>query len=477
MFRKIDIDLASPESSVSEHQKKAVSLFSGAGIGDIGYRSAGFDFISMCELEPERALLAQLNFPSSRVFVGGVEENGKEIISHTQSQLTNEELHLVTCTAPCQGMSKSGQGTLLKNIRAGKRPTLDPRNRLILPALEIIKELQPVWVVFENVQEMRNTMIEDDQENIRPILEIVFEKLSPEYDGFAYDVEMADYGVPQRRQRLITVMTRDKTALADFQSGFGLIPSVTHAKNPPLELKKWVSVMEAIGQFPPLDGKDQESASHSKIPFHRVPILDPKKYEWIRHTKPGRSAFDNQCIKPECRFQGNRTHGASHNQDGINQSHKDTPLYCDRCQSLLPRPYTEEEGTIRLMSGYTSAYKRMDADLPAPALTRNLSYPCSDQKLHPTQNRVLSLAEAMRIHTLDRYDFKWGPIEYPSPVRGRKRKLEIATDSLIRLVLGESVPPHFFELLGKFILSFGKGEESIEGQKNRMRRSVQPTLW
>src|SRR4051794_5357352 len=112
--------------------KLAVSLFSGAGIGDIGFRAAGFDFVSMCELEHERAALAKLNFPSGRVFAQDLEKAGAEVVAHTRECMDGEELHLLSCTAPCQGMSKSGQGTLLKNIRAGNRPALDPRNRLIL---------------------------------------------------------------------------------------------------------------------------------------------------------------------------------------------------------------------------------------------------------------------------------------------------------------------------------------------------------
>ncbi|MBY0527521.1 MAG: DNA cytosine methyltransferase [Gemmataceae bacterium] len=454
-------------------RKLAVSLFSGAGIGDTGFRAAGFDFISMCELEPERAALAKLNFPSSRVFASGVEETHAEIVAHAKQYPAGDELFLLTCTAPCQGMSKSGQGTLRKNIRAGHRPALDPRNRLILPALDVIHELRPLWAVFENVIEMRNTMIEDGDRGLRHILDIVFDRLSPEYDGQAFDVEMADYGIPQRRQRLITVMTRDPGAREAFRSGSPLVPLATHAKVATRTLKKWVSVMDAIGDFTPLDGRNDHSASDPKIPFHRVPILDPKKYEWIRHTAPGRSAFDSQCIQPGCGFQGNRTHGASHNEDGINRAHRDTPLYCQRCQALLPRPYTETEKGIRLMSGYTSAYKRMDADLPAPALTRNLSYPCSDQKLHPTQNRVLSLAEAMKIHSLDRYDFKWGPLEFEAGGGRRKKKMEIAPDSLIRLVIGESVPPFFLELLGKHILTF----TDPTPEKRQHRRFVQRTLW
>ncbi|MCI0463058.1 MAG: DNA cytosine methyltransferase, partial [Gemmataceae bacterium] len=392
---------------MAEPRNLAVSLFSGAGIGDVGYRATGFDFVSMCELEPERAALAWLNFPSSRVFCADVKASHNAIVSHARSCHSGAELHLLTCTAPCQGMSKNGQGTLLKNIRAGNRPALDPRNRLILPALEVIRSLRPRWVVFENVIEMRNTLIEDHDQKMKYILDIVFDRLSDEYAGCAYDVEFADYGIPQRRQRLITVLTRDKDAISAFRAGEQLIPPPTHAKMPTPTLARWVSVMDAIGDFPPLDGRDEASAQDLKVPFHRVPVLDPKKYEWIRRTPPGKSAFDNQCVQPSCGFQGNTSHGASHDGEGINRAHRDTPLYCERCGALLPRPYTEVAGGIRLMSGYTSAYKRMDPSLPAPALTRNLSYPCSDQKLHPFQNRVLSLAEAMRLHTLDRYDFRW----------------------------------------------------------------------
>jgi len=126
------------------------------------------------------------------------------------------------------------------------------------------------------------------------------------------------------------------------------------------------------------------------------------------------------------------------------------------------------------MSGYTSAYKRMDGDLPAPALTRNLSYPCSDHKIHPTQNRVLSLAEAMRLHTLDHYDFRWGPLKQVG--RGPKKTAKAAPDSLMRLVIGESVPPFFFELLGRRILDLSRSEPGVPPQVNRPKRWEQLTF-
>ena len=70
-----------------------------------------------------------------------------------------------------------------------------------------------------------------------------------------------------------------------------------------------------------------------------------------------------------------------------------------RCGELLPRPSVERNGKRELMRGYISAYKRMSYDKPASAPTRNLSYACSDNKLRPEQNRVLSLFEAGRSAT------------------------------------------------------------------------------
>jgi len=441
-------------------QNLAVSLFSGAGIGDIGFRAAGLDFLLKSEIEPDRIQLAKINFPEAQMFTGDIVKYVDEISAYALQQCSTDktELFLISCTAPCQGMSKSGQGTLLKNIREGKRPKLDPRNRLILPALQIIKKIQPRFVVFENVCEMRNTLIEDEQGNLRLILDIIRDTLGNQYEGEAYEVEMADYGVPQRRKRLITVFTRDENALAYYHDGISLIPEPTHSKNPTGKLLPWISVEEALRNFPKLDAKNKKTAAHPNLPFHRVPVLDSKKYEWIKNTPPGASAFDNQCLNSECGFTGNRTHGASKNIEGINQAHKNTPLYCERCGQLLPRPYTiNQDGTLRIMSGYKSAYKRMESYLPCPALTRNLSFPCSDNKVHPYENRVLSLAEAFVLHSLDRYEYYWGPMKDL-----KNKQKEVAPDGLIRLVIGESIPPWFTEQLGRHLIKLSKENSSFK---------------
>src|SRR5262249_11756669 len=142
------------DARVSSTNLAAASLFSGAGIGDVGFRAAGLDVLAQCEIEPDRAALAALNFPEAHVEIADVWQSGDRFGQAVSGRLRRgRELSLLSCTAPCQGMSKSGQGTLLNNARAGKRPRLDPRNRLVLPALRIVATLRPLWVVFENVVE------------------------------------------------------------------------------------------------------------------------------------------------------------------------------------------------------------------------------------------------------------------------------------------------------------------------------------
>ena len=421
----------------------AVSLFSGAGIGDLGLRAANYRFIAMSELEEDRIALAKANFPEATHYQGDIWDTKDIIVAEVLKTLSilGKDLDLISCTAPCQGMSKNGQGTLLNNIRAGKRPKLDPRNRLIIPALEIITRLNPTVVVFENVLEMRRTLIEDKKGCVISILDLIRRELGQEYVGEAYDIEFANYGIPQRRQRLITCYSKSPAHKKLWHNGGKLIPPATHAPIATAGQARWVSVSEAIKGFPPLDARCKATATHSNTPFHRVPVLDEMKYFWVENTPSGKSAFDNQCI--HCGFTGNIVHSNTRGVDGINRSSKDTPIYCVKCNNLLPRPsVTTPDGRKRIMSGYTSAYKRMQADLPAPALTRNFSYACSDQKLHPYQNRVLSIAEAMSIHTISDYMYEWtySP-DNTKPV----------PDALIRLVIGESIPPKFMEILGLYL--------------------------
>ena len=358
-------------------------------------------------------------------------------------------------------MSKNGRKAAQRD--QGGSPTFDGETTA-LEAVAIALELDPKVIVFENVPEMEFTLVEQPDGSLADLLETIAAMLAPRYSGCWEVVEFADYGVPQRRQRLITVFSRVAPLVGYAKAGRSVLPTRTHSACGTLFTKPWVSVDEALKGTPSLDAATKDAAMDKNIPFHRVPLLDEEKYFWVRNTPPGRGAFDNQCVNPACANQGNVTHGAQHDDNGINRANRDTPIRCARCGKLLPRPWVVEDGVHRLMSGFTSAYKRMRGDLPASALTRNLSYACSDQKLHPREHRVLSLHEAFILHTVSCYDFNW------SRMAGKR-----LSDKTIREIIGESIPPkglavifrHLLDLIGHSPASSESAKRFREGACSR----------
>ena len=418
-----------------------VSLFTGGGIGDLSLRACGVEVLVASEMLSDRAEVYRANYPETEMVVGDIRVTATEVTRLARERLAGRELDVLFATPPCQGMSRNGRGKLLNGIRAGLKPVFDERNALALEAVAIALELRPRLIVFENVPEMEYTVIQDSDTTVRDLLEIISQRLSPTYCGRWEVVEFADYGVPQRRQRLITVFSRVEPLKADCKAGRSVLPERTHSASPTMFTKAWVSVDESLKGVPSLDASSKAHAEYPAIPFHRVPTLDEQKYFWVRNTPSGKGAFDNQCVNPKCGFQGNGAHGAQHDDNGINRSNKNTPVRCMRCGELLPRPWVVEAGQHRLMSGFTSAYKRMRGDLPASALTRNLSYACSDQKLHPREHRVLSLHEAFILHTVADYTFQWQRLD------GKK-----LSDKTIREIIGESIPPKGLEVIFRHLL-------------------------
>ncbi len=114
-------------------KRTALSLFTSGGLGDLAVRQAGFDIlVSNEKLEDRHALFAH-NFPSTCAITGDIWEHSGRIESETRQRLGGRNLHLLYATPPCQGMSKNGRGKLLSAVRAGRKPPLDERNRLIVP--------------------------------------------------------------------------------------------------------------------------------------------------------------------------------------------------------------------------------------------------------------------------------------------------------------------------------------------------------
>jgi DNA (cytosine-5)-methyltransferase 1 len=423
----------------------ALSLFSSSGVGDLGLRSNGIETVIACELLQERMQLFRENFPNSKCFCGDIWQLSDEIIRFYTKDFKDAPF-LILATPPCQGMSSNGMGKILSDFRKGLRPHFDERNRLIIPTIKIIKSLQPEWVILENVANMINTCILDEMGNIVNIIDYIKSELK-NYKGKEEVVNCADYGVPQYRKRLITIFSRTSNGKKTFCRNNSFLPNKLFAETEDLYSNKWRTLRDSIANFPELVAEKGKNKNYSFHPLHKVPLLDDKKLLWVRNTKEGDTAFNNQCINPDCLFQDNPIHGAKKDSEGINRYNGDTPLYCQKCGLLLPRPWVEDKATgkKRIMKGYVSAYKRMAWDEPASTLTQNFQFACSDNKLHPEQDRVLSMFEAMVLQSITDYNYSF-------EINGK-----YVADGLIRDTIGESVPPKIINLISKHIIGIENG--------------------
>ena len=172
----------------------AVSLFSSAGIGELGLREAGIRVLASNELLKDRHSLYAANFPGVRCFGGDIWAVEPDLVDFVRDQLNGDELFLLYATPPCQGMSSNGMGRLNHEVRAGTRSPVDERNRLIIPVVKVIRALNPRWILLENVPGMAQTVITDDSGKQVQILDFIREQLGDRYVGCAQIFACSDFG-------------------------------------------------------------------------------------------------------------------------------------------------------------------------------------------------------------------------------------------------------------------------------------------
>lgn len=209
---------------------KIVSLFSGAGGLDLGLIHSGHDIIWANDFDADAVATYQRNI-------------GSEIVLGDICDIPSSDIpvcDVVVGGFPCQGFS---QANMLRFAD-------DERNRLYLEFLRIVRDKQPLYFLAENV---------------RGILSMAggqaIEKIESDFAKAGYRVSkklfnVADYGVPQLRKRVIIAGTRiDLPERFDFQ-----FPEATHAdtgKARNSNLRPWVSISEALAHIP------EPTADHS----------------------------------------------------------------------------------------------------------------------------------------------------------------------------------------------------------------------
>ena len=414
----------------------AVSLFSGGGLGDFAIENGlRIPVIASCELLPDRASLLRENYPDTRVFEGDIYENIDDIVTCSQIRLNKKRPWLVVLSPPCQGMSSNGLGRINKAKTQGKRPQTDVRNRLLLPGLEVATKLQPDVILFENVAGMVRAEIEVEGVQ-KKLLSIISENLDSEYIVKACVMQVADYGVPHRRERLITIAVR-KNVCPCVQDGIILCnTSILHAT--PTH-KAHITINRSIGDLEELDALKYRQSQTDAL--HRVPKWTDWQYFCMKHTPEGKTAFDNMtCIV--CNTAAtNKADLFCVCGEALPRPRKLCKLWeCDECNTTNKDKCCEKANhvaTHKLIRAFKTSYKRMRSDGVASTLTTNSGVISSDVKGHPTQHRVLSLRELLILSSLqlcseNEKDVSWEK-EYKVP----------ESDTLLRHVVGEGIPPLF----------------------------------
>ncbi len=169
----------------------ALDCFAGCGGMTQGLREAGFRVVGAIEIDSSAAQVFRANHPDVQIWEEDVQAiSAKRILKDLG--LRKGELDLLGGCPPCQGFSR-----LRTKNRRGHVP--DARNDLIYEFQRLVLEMRPKVVMLENVP----SLLEDQR----------FEDFSEALVADGYEVsskvlDVASYGVPQRRRRAVVVGSR-----------------------------------------------------------------------------------------------------------------------------------------------------------------------------------------------------------------------------------------------------------------------------
>lgn len=211
-----------------------IDLFAGAGGLSLGFEQAGFDVKAAIELDPVHCAVHEFNFPETAVIPASVDGLAGEEIRR-RADLGGKKIDCVFGGAPCQGFSLIGQ-----------RALDDPRNRLVLDFVRIVRELDAESFVFENVKGLtvgRHRAFLDE--------------LVQAFDQSGYECRIpwkvlnaGHFGTPQSRERLILMGAKKDGRIPDYPS-----PSTNLAGLPKMfpDLDFGPSCSDALDDLPDAD--------------------------------------------------------------------------------------------------------------------------------------------------------------------------------------------------------------------------------
>lgn len=417
---------------------EAVSLFSNCGAGDWGFREAGFRFAAMAELEEDRLELCRWNHQqlpdgnrlAEENFVpGDLRKTWTTVVNRFEESVSRDTApSLLSACPPCQGMStaRSGIGDG-DDLESGDQ---DERNLLVKVIADVAEKLEPKVIVVENVPAFLTRKVPHPETEVGvSAARLLYHDLEDDYTPFPFLADLADYDVPQHRQRTFLTFVRDDQPFLNFLEDSGLYPYPTPEEQ--IELSDFLD--EHADEFPELDARENP---RGEDPMDQVPRWSKEQYRMVAAIEdPGGSAWENGC--DVC---------------GEEDIHEDLAK-CPNCEEVLPRPTVKKKGEEpRLVKGFRrSSYRRMPLDQPAPTVTTASNRIGSNYNIHPTENRLLTPKECARLQGFPP-DFRWRDPETEEHALDRWGVNEV------RAMIGEAVPPTYTKKHGEVLLKLLNNE-------------------
>jgi DNA (cytosine-5)-methyltransferase 1 len=252
----------------STPSRTVLSLFTGAGGLDLGLEAAGFKNVLCVEIDKDARQTLRTNRPHWKLSEPGDIHKLTPAEILKQANLKPGELDLLAGGPPCQPFSKAGYGSL-----NGARRLDDPRAKTLKAYLDVVEATLPRALLLENVKGIKTKGKDEGLRFLLDGLELINQRQGTNYQPNLIELDAADYGVPQHRERLFLIASRDGQP---FQT-----PAPTHG---PGKAKPYVTALDAIGDLD-ADNWPEELNPRGKW-AHLLPSI-PEGQNYLWHTERG----------------------------------------------------------------------------------------------------------------------------------------------------------------------------------------------
>lgn len=267
-----------------------VSLFSGVGGLDLGFRAAGFRTVWANDIDPDAC-------DTFRDNLGDVIDEGD--IREIGFPKLDERVDVLSAGFPCQPFSNAGS----------RRGVKDSRGDLFNYALDAVREFKPRVVLFENVRGLLSMKIAK-----KLVIEEILHQLHKEgYDCQFKLVDASNHRVAQRRLRLLIIGVKRDTDLGPFRypqekskDGLSIGETILDVST---DLPNQNELMQLNPQAVMLGAYIPEGGSWKNIPYDKLPERlqyirnNMEKYRWpkfyARYHRDDIAGTVTAAFKPE----------------------------------------------------------------------------------------------------------------------------------------------------------------------------------